>query len=104
MHCPAFAGTPGGGPNIGTPSSPPSVEGAIVPDVAAVPEPAPDDAPDALCVPEPPEVVPDDPDALIVPEFPWVPDGIVEPLVGAVAPLVAPLEELPDSWPLAVFE
>ena len=49
-------------------------------------------------------MVPDAPDAIVVPEVAWLPEGIVEPLAGRVVPLVVPLEELPDSWPLVEFE
>jgi hypothetical protein len=55
MHCPAFGVTPGCGPNIGTPFSPPSVGGGGVVDplAATVPDVAPALAePDAACVPD----------------------------------------------------
>jgi hypothetical protein len=79
MHCPATGATPGGGPNMGTPSNPPSdgVEVPLVDPALAVPELAPDaalepaDAPDPATVPEPPGA-PDgvlDPDAVDAPEL-----------------------------------
>ncbi len=79
MHCPALGATPGGGPNIGTPSNPPSdgVEVPLVDPELEVPELAPDpafepaDAPAPVTVPEPPDE-PDgvlDPDGVDVPEL-----------------------------------
>ena len=48
MHCPVFGVTPGCGPNIGTPFNPPSVGGGglVDPELATVPELAPELLPD----------------------------------------------------------
>jgi DNA polymerase-3 subunit gamma/tau len=115
MHCPALGVTPGCGPNIGTPSSPPSdgVEAPLVdPDdpELAVPELAPEaalepaDAPVPAAVPEPADA-PDgvlDPDGLDVPEVACDPEGATEPLDGTTEPLEPPVKVLPVEEPLEV--